>query len=256
MADETTTALPSEETTIQEPQATPETDSSTEEQEVTLPSDVDNFEIPDKFKGKSAEEIARAYVELERMKQGGVNEQGTEGETPPKPNEEAQEEQPNYFQEYLESGTLSEESLAELEKQGYKREEVIDRLEFERYRQEKAISQLVEPIGGIEEYTKLNEWAKSNIPQEELIAFAEEFKAAGPMAKAAMLKDAYSLYKQSIGESYDGMIHTNEPQSSPVKGYTTQAELQKDMSDPRYGIDRSYTQAVEEKVARSDLSKL
>jgi len=256
MADETLNTPAPEETPVSQPEATPEVDTSTEESEVTLPSDVDNFEIPDKFKGKSAEEIAKAYVELERMKQGGVNEQGIEGETPPESNEEAQEEQPNYFQEYLESGTLSEESLAELEKQGYKREEVIDRLEFEKYRQEKAIAELVEPIGGIEEYTKLNEWAKDNIPEEDLIAFTQEFQAAGPMARTAMLKDAYSLYKQSIGEPYDGIIHTNEPQSAPAKGYTSQAELQKDMSDPRYGIDRSYTQEVEKKLSRSDLSKL
>jgi hypothetical protein len=241
---------------VQQPEATPEVDTAPEEEEVTLPSDIGEFELPEKFQGKSAEEIAKAYVELEKKLGGGQNEQATPNETPPEPNEEVAEEQPNYLKEYIENGDLSEESYKLLEEKGYSREEVIDRLEFEKFRQEKQISELVEPIGGIEEYTKLNEWASENIPQEQIAAFYEEFKAAGPLAKKALIKDAYMYYKQSIGEDVGTYLHTNEPQTKQVKGYTSQHELQKDMSDPRYGVDRSYTLAVEEKVARSNLDKL
>jgi len=36
--------------------------------EVVLPSDEVTFDMPEKFAGKSAEEIAKSYMELEAMK--------------------------------------------------------------------------------------------------------------------------------------------------------------------------------------------
>jgi hypothetical protein len=253
---------PVQEGTIPEPEPTPE-EVALQEEQVELPSDVEEVEIPEKFQGKSQEEIIKAYLELE--KKLGQKEPETPTEEPKEePNEEPKEEPKegeidgaSVFKEYLESGDLSEETWAKLEEAGYKREEVKERLEFEKYKQDKAIEDLVAPIGGIEEYTKLTEWAKENVDELELGRFMEEFEKAGPMAKKAMLKDAYTYYKaqQESGQE-PTMVHSNEPQYKPTKGYSSQHELQKDLSDPRYGIDRSYTQAVEEKMAISDLSKL
>ena len=254
---------PNDQTTLQEPQATPEESTVSEEpteEQVQLPSDVEEIEIPEKFKDKSKEEIIKAYLELERMKVQNKEQQ---------PNKEPQNKQETkegeakvdgaaIYQEYIEKGELSEETLKMLEEKGYKKEEVIDRLEYEKFKQEKAIKDIVEPIGGMEEYTKLSEWAKENIPADQLNQFNEEFAKAGPLAKKAMIKDAYAMYKAAIGEEGGdfNLLHTNEPQRAATKGYTSQHELQKDLSDPRYGVDRSYTKAVEEKMARSDLSKL
>ena len=248
---------PVEETTVQESEATPE--EVVAEEEVQLPSDVEDFEIPEKFKGKSAEEIARAYVELERMRQAQETPTEQPKETPKEEQKPAEGEIDGaaIYQEYIEKGDLSEETAKMLEEKGYKLEEVKDRLEYEKYKQEKVIKELVEPIGGIEEYTKLTEWAKENVDPTELAKFNEEFAAAGPIAKQAMLKDAYARYKAAVsGSEEPNLLHTNEPQRAAAKGYTSQHELQKDLSDPRYGVDRSYTLAVEEKMARSNLENL
>ena len=246
-----------EEGTVQEPQAVSEENPSTEEPEVQLPSDVEEVEIPEKFQGKSVEEIVKAYQELEKKLGAPKEEQPPEQ---PKPEEGNPEEGgingAEVFQEYIEKGELSEETMSKLKELGYKEEEVLDRLEYEKYKQEKAISSLVEPIGGFEEYTKMQQWANENVDPSELKQFNEEFAAAGEMAKKAMLKDAYARYKAAISGEEVNLLHTNEPQQVATKGYTSQHELQKDLSDPRYGIDRSYTQEVEKKLARSDLSKI
>lgn len=219
-----------------------------EKADTTLPSDEDEFTMPEKFKGKTAEEIAKSYIELEKLKNSTKDTKEPEEETTPKEGEEDSEGD-KYIQEFLETGKLSEESYKELEAKGIPKEEIDDRLDYERYKIQKKINDVVSVIGGIEEYNAMEAWAVDNKTEEERQAFVVEFQAAGPMAQKALLKDLYSQYKG--GEAGGDMVHTNEPQAIKKPGYTSQHELQKDMADPRYGVDRSYTKAVEEKLARS-----
>ena len=238
-----------EEGTVQEPQAQPQEVTAEEEGVVTLPSDVEEFTMPDKFEGKSAEEIAKSYMELEKFK-GQAPEAGDE--VPPQEAEVAPEGN-KYMQEYYESGELSEDTYAELLEQGVSREDVDDRLEFESYKSKKAVDDLVSVIGGIEEFTAMDEWSKENMTPEALKEFGEEIRAASTFGKQAILKDVYSQYRVSIGEAEPtgDVVHTNEGQSVVTRGYSSQHELQADMADKRYGTDRSYTQEVEKKLSRS-----
>lgn len=245
----------------QTPQGTPVPESEVTPQgtppEVeVLPSDTETFTIPDKFQGKSAEEIAKAYVELEKFKASG--ETPPANETPPTPNEETppdpSNEQSNtkYFDEFIESGTLSEESFQELEAKGHKRQEVQERLEFDKYRQDQRISKVTESIGGLEEYQKMEAWAVENVAEADRNTFTQEFASASDYAKKAMLESLYGQYSTAVGSNAGPeMVHTNESQYSVTKGYSAQHELQADMADPRYGTDRSYTKAVEAKLAKT-----
>ena len=218
-----------------------------QEEEVTLPSD-DTFEIPEKFKGKSAEEIARAYVELERLKQKDTPEpQQEEGQT-----EEPEEEEPTtnkYLEEFYAKGELSEESYNELLEQGYTKEDIDEALDYEKYKLEKQTKEMADVVGGVENYAAMEQWATEFYPEEERAEFVKEFTQAGKLAKQAMLRDLYNQYQANT--TGGDVVHTNEPQRVRQGGYTSQHELQKDMSDPRYGTDRSYTKMVEEKLARS-----
>jgi len=221
---------------------------STEQEEVnTLPSD-DTFEVPEKFKGKSAEEIARAYVELERFK----------GDTPPaeKPPEEIETQEGNdkYLNEFYETGELSEDSYAELLEAAHTREQVDEQVEFEKYKQHKQVTEVADIVGGMENYNAMEQWATKEYSEEDRTAFVSEFQSAGPLAKKAMLENMYS---QSTSANAGGdVVHTNEYQGIKGKGYQSQFELQQDMSDKRYGTDRSYTAMVEAKLNKSNLDKL
>lgn len=235
---------------VLEPEVGPQ-GSVEEEVETVLPSDVEEFVMPEKFEGKTAEEIARSYIELEKFK-------GSKGETPTAEVETTTEEAPQgdpYVAEFLNTGELSEESYAALEAEGQTRADIDDRMEFEAYKSKKAVDELVEVIGGIENFTAMDEWAKTAFEPEQMESYSKELAGASKFAKQAILKDLYGQYNASLnGEAPStDVIHTNERQTSVVKGYKSQHELQADMSDPRYGSDRSYTQAVEAKLAKSKI---
>jgi len=222
------------------------------EEVVTLPSDVEEFTMPDKFAGKSAEEIAKSYMELEKFK--GAKDAGTE------PTEEAASTEPeggkkgtDYLKEYQESGGLSDESYKELAEKGIDKAEADDRMEFEAYKSKKSVDELVSVIGGVEEFTAMEEWAKGALEETKISEYAQELAKASKYGKQAILKDLYSQYKGSQGgdEISSDVVHTNQAQTVVTKGYASQHELQADMSDKRYGTDRSYTQAVEAKLSKS-----
>jgi hypothetical protein len=218
----------------------------TQEVDSSLPSDQEEFVIPEKFAGKSAEEIAKAYVELEKFK-------ASKGEVPteeaPAPTEEAPAEANNkYFDEFITKGSLSEESYAELEAAGHPREEVTERLEYEQYKQQKSINDVVSVIGGLENYQAMEAWAIDNVSEADRQTFVQEFQGASNFTKKALLKDMYSQFK---GGDTPDVVHTNESQYKNSKGYSAEHEFQADIADPRYGSDKSYTKAVEQKMART-----
>lgn len=247
VVDETTP----QEGTVLEPEVGPQ-GAAEEEVETVLPSDVEEFVMPEKFEGKSAEEIAKSYLELEKFKGSKVETPTTEeAETPI---EGAVQGDP-YVMEFLNTGELSEESYAALEAEGNTRADIDDRMEFEAYKSKKAVDDLVEVIGGIENFTAMDEWAKTAFEPEQMESYSKELAGASKFAKQAILKDLYGQYTAAQnGEAPTAdVIHTNERQTTVVKGYKSQHELQADMQDPRYGNDRSYTKAVEEKLAKSKI---
>ena len=217
-------------------------------QEEGLPSDTEQFTMPEKFKGKSAEEIARSYAELEKFKgNGDVAEDEPEAvEEAPKPNV--------YLEEFKTTGELSQASYEALIAQGATRETIDEALDYEKYKQDKATREMADVVGGIENYSAMEQWTVEQFSPEDRQAFVNEFAQAGTLGRKALLKDMYSQF--TAHTTGGDVIHTNTPQGTGAKGYTSQHELQKDMADKRYGNDRSYTKAVEMKLAKSNLDRI
>jgi len=214
-----------------------------------LPSDAVEFTMPEKFAGKSAEDIAKAYTELEKFKAEGAP---AEVEAPVV--EAKDDGKVDYIKEFLATGELSDESYTALEAEGVPRKDIDDRLEYEAYKSKKSVDELVSVIGGIDEFTALDAWSKETFTPEVLTNYSEELAKASKFGKQAILKDVYAQYKASLdGEvpASADVVHTNQGQVTGAKGYTSQHELQADMADRRYGTDRSYTSAVEAKLAKS-----
>jgi hypothetical protein len=241
-------------TTVSEPEVGPQGEA--EEVNTSLPSDTPEFNMPEKFSGKSAEDIAKAYVELEKMRfknseedlsyiDDMSEEEVDKALAAEPPTEEANNK---YFDEFITKGSLSEESYAELEAAGHPREEVTERLEYEQYKQQKSINDVVSVIGGLENYQAMEAWAIDNVSEADRQTFVQEFQGASNFTKKALLKDMYSQFK---GGDTPDVVHTNESQYKNSKGYSAEHEFQADIADPRYGSDKSYTKAVEQKMART-----
>lgn len=230
-------------------------------EEALLPSDKTEFEMPEKFAGKSIEDVIKSYQELEKLKGGG--QESTEGEEPspePEVKEEGADEQYNKFAEsYDKNGSLSEAEYAELAEAGYTKEQVdaeIDnrntQKEFEQYKADKALNDVLEPLGGgTDKFKEVADWANKSKSTEDVKAFNDALAAAPKMAQQAMLRGLYAEYA-SAGEATDTILHTNAPQATQGKGYANETEMFKDMSNPAYNTDPKFNKAVADKLGRSD----
>ena len=222
-------------------------------EEVTLPSDTADFSMPSKFEGKSAEEIARAYVELEKYKNSKQSE-----ETPP-PTEEtpppANEVQP-YIERVLKGEELTEEDYTTLqEKTNMSKEQIDEQLEYIKYKSEKEQNKLLESVGGKDKFNSAVAWAREVYTQDEIKAYNEALAEATPEVQKVIIKGLINQYDMATKVPTERVLHSNTAPTPPGKGYKSQHELMKDMSDPRYGSDRSYTKMVEKKMSITDDSK-
>jgi hypothetical protein len=246
------------------------------ETDVSLPSE-DNFEMPEKFQGKSAEEIARAYAELEKMKSQRKEDTQTEDEAPQDgddPNAEyinpmIEEGRPEgskdvpvdqfagFVDEYDANGKLSEESYKALEDLGYNKAFVDEKIDYINYKRERDADAILAPHGGAEEFKKVSAWAAANFSEEQLNNINMQLATGNRQTQDAVLSSLFMGYKQSNGNQppAEQTLHTNQPQTTRTEGYATKSEYLKDAKDPRYEKDAGYRKQVEQKMLKTDMSK-
>jgi len=241
--------------------------------EYVLPSE-DVFEMPDKFKGKSAEEIARAYAELEKMRNKQPSKEDPASEDPaddsafvnPMLDEgrpEGSKDVPGeafvqFIEEYDSNGGLSEASYAKLQELGYNKAFVDEKIEYINYKRDKEVETVLTPYGGREEFKKVSAWASANFSEQQLENINIQLASGNKQTQDAVLSSLFMGYKQSVTTAtppQDVTLHTNQPQSVRVEGYATKSEYLKDAKDPRYDKDPGYRKQVEKKMLKTDMSK-
>ena len=211
-------------------------------------------------KYKNAEELEKAYKELE-SKLGSQEEGKTEPE-PEKP--EAKEEKKEEIERaFLES--LWEESQTE----GEFKKETLDQLkgmnptdlaqEYLNYRAaneqpkseltDKDIDNLYDIAGGKKGYTDMMTWAKSNLPPDEIKMFDDVVNQNDPKTAYFAVKSLH--YRYSDVQGVDGKLLTGKAAPAVSPGFRSQQELVTAMSDPRYDKDPAYRQEVIQKLDRS-----
>ncbi|WMM95598.1 scaffolding protein [Roseobacter phage CRP-143] len=244
--------------------------------DVTLPSE-DNFVMPDKFQGKSAEEIARAYAELEKMKTQPKADEPEAEDVPKGDDPDAEYINPMLEEgrpegskdvpvdqfaalvdEYDANGQLSEESYKALEELGYNKAFVDEKIDYINYKREREADAILEPYGGSEEFKKVSAWAAESFTEAQLNNINAQLASGNKATQDAVLSSLFMGYKQSAGKvaaPQDVTLHTNQPQSTRTEGYATKSEYLKDAKDPRYEKDAGYRKQVEQKMLKTDMSK-
>ena len=124
----------------------PETQIQTSDQEVRP-----NW-LPEKF--KSAEELAKAYGELEKKMSAPQEE--VQEETPEQPSSEV-EALDKYYEEYTENNELSDKSYTELEGMGLSRELVDGYIAGQKALADNDVAQIHNVVGGQDNYAQLLE---------------------------------------------------------------------------------------------------
>lgn len=229
--------------------------------EVILPSDEVAFEMPEKFAGKTAEEIAKSYIELEALKNKSTEEE------PPK---EQQDEEPpkddatnttDLIEEYASRGTdLTEEDYQVLEEKGYSKRQVdLYKAGYQAEMAQKATALLESAGTTADEASEAANWARENWSDERVAQYNAAIEAASPDIQVTMIQMLTEQFRSAPKEAQQEQpLHSNQAPTQSNKGYTSMEQLIADQSDPRYdqrsfSFDPAFYNAVRAKAAKSTL---
>jgi len=206
--------------------------------------------LPEKF--KSAEELAKAYSELEKKMSAPQEEQTSEPVDEAVEQPQDMQQLDKYYDEFIEKNELSEKSYEELDALGLPRDLVDGYIAGQKALADNDVSEVENVVGGKDNYAQLLDWSSKNLSQSEKDAFnntidngsTEQVKMAvqGLMGRAGMTADnpQQNLFEGSVN-------NTNTDVFGSV------AQVTDAMNDPRYQKDPAYRKEVEDKLARSSV---
>ena len=218
-------------------------------------------------KYKDAQELERAYIELEK-KLGSRD--GQEEETSESEPQDQQEERSEYSsqieaisrasEEFNSKGELSAETLAQFEQMSSK-ELVQAYFEYEQSLPSFDAPQSVElsqgdintiqnSVGGEAAYQQLVGWAAQNFSEAEIQAFDNVVDSGNVAAINLALAGLKARYTDAVG--YEGNMIQGKT-AAPADTFKSQAEVVRAMSDPKYDRDPAYRDEIMQKLARSEL---
>ena len=221
-------------------------------------------------KYKSAEELEKAYVELQKKLGESKEEEDTEqASAEPEPEDKPQLSEgatliTDASKEYFDNGNkLSPETLAKFSSlssqdliKAYM--EVSQNPEFQQQQAappaditESQINQIKNSAGGEKAYANIVNWAKSSLPQEQINAFDEVVNTGSVQAIQLAVSGLKAEYDNANG--VEGRMVTGKTAPNNGDVFRSKAELVRAMSDARYDNDPAYRQDVIEKLDRSDL---
>lgn len=221
-------------------------------------------------KYKSAEELEKAYLELqkklgERSTDEAPSEEGGETVEASKEEEGEEPEVSETFQalqsaseEYEEGGELSPETLEKLSQLDSKElvEQWVQYVNNSKPEAEPGampqedVDRIMGSVGGTEQYQQMVAWAGDALAPDEIAAYDAVVTSGDPNSVYWAVQGLRSKYVEANG--YEGQQQVSGNRAArPEPGFRSQAELARAISDPRYREDPAYRMDVEQKLARS-----
>ena len=121
------------------------------------------------------------------------------------------------------------------------------------------LTSFYEAAGGKDEFSKITEWAGKNWSEQQIETFNNIMDKGSEEEVKFTISNLKSMYDMSNKEpqveqkSQPKMVKADS--IAPLAGsqYKSQAEFQRDLSDPRYQTDEAYRAAVMQKLSRSNI---
>lgn len=219
--------------------------------------------LPEKF--KSAEDMAKAYSELEKKMSSGEKEEAT-------PEEEIKQDEPDskaeatevaevldkaglqfddFQAEYNEIGGLSEKSYKDLENAGFSRSLVDSWIQGQQALANDFSEQVYQSVGGEEAYTNMVAWASETLPASEIEAYNNAIDSGDINLTRLAVNGLNARYRAEVGN--EPKLVQGETAGTSGGSFQSAAELTAAMRDPRYTNDPAYRKAVADKLARSNV---
>tara|TARA_R100000152_G_scaffold2093_1_gene685 strand:- start:240 stop:1031 length:792 start_codon:yes stop_codon:yes gene_type:complete len=221
-------------------------------------------------KYKNAEDLEKAYVELQKKlgeKDDGLQEGQETEEVTDKTEEETTSEKSEAVslleaaneEFYANDKSISKETLEkfsqlssqelvqayiEMQKNAPQTEAEVDVTTSE-------INKIQNSVGGEAQYDKLISWAGENLKADEIKAF-DALVGTGNAASIQLGVDALKA-KYDNANGYEGRMLSGKAAENSGDIFKSQAQLVKAISDPRYDNDPAYRQEIVAKLDRSDI---
>ena len=217
-------------------------------------------------KYKDAQELEKAYVELEK-KLGSESTEKTE------PTEEVSETEAEKSEEDKTEATILDELWDEANTGKEYKKETLEKLRkmdptdlanmHLQYRQqnqaepvnkdlsEQDVEQLQGIVGGQDNYKNMLQWAQTNLNKQEIDMFDAVMERGDPLAAFFAVRSLAYRYNDTVG--YDGKMLTGTAPKTQGDSFKSQAQIVKAMSDPRYDTDPAYRLEVMNKLERSNV---
>ena len=200
--------------------------------------------LPEKF--KTAEDLAKAYSELEKKQsepvQEPVQETTYDADVTPAPMDK-------FYTEYQDKGQLSEQSYEELNKLGLDKNLVDGYIAGQEAIANNEVAQVHNLVGGEDNYKKIIEFAKTNLSENEQNAFNETLDT-GSIEQVKFAVQAIASRAGISSEQPQTMINGDSIETASDV-FESSAQVIEAMNDKRYQTDPAYRKTVEDKIARS-----
>ena len=108
---------------------------------------------------------------------------------------------------------------------------------------------IVKSVGGQEAYSETLAWAAENLSPAEVAAYDNVVNSGNKDAVFFAVQALNQRYRDAVG--FEGKQVSGKAVKNSIKGFRSQAELARAISDPRYRNDPAYRIDVEEKLAAS-----
>ena len=214
-------------------------------------------------KYSSAEELEKAYKELEGKLGEKSEPVSEEEESEIEPDEEGSDDyEPNILDALWEEGTndsLSEETFEELKNMDPVE---VAKLAMEQRNRSQApqsrdftdqdVDQIQGLVGGEENYNQMLGWAQGNLPSQEIELFDAVMDQGNTLAAYFAVQSMALRYQDGVGREGQ-MVRGKAPKSS-ADVFNSQQEMIQAMEDSRYNDDPAYREAIMQKLERSNIN--
>lgn len=215
----------------------------------------------------SYEDLEKSYAELEK-KLGQINQnppddaaQSTEGITEESP-ETADGETAREAVEgagldfdaltasFAENGGLSDEEYSSLEEAGIPRGVVDQFIAGQEAKAALVQSQVFTAVGGEGRYDEMTSWAVDNLSEGEIEIYNREVNSGDQARIMYAVKGLKAQFEASSGFEPQRQI-SGKGGGAEQSAYSSWAQVQRDMADPKYQTDPAFRATVEAKLSRS-----
>ena len=200
-------------------------------------------------KFRSQEDLAEAYENLEKKLGETKQQEQVSEENSTEQNSNVSEAIQNASDAFYNEGALSEENYKALEENGIPREFVEAYVRGQEATMEAEVTDITNSIGGQENYEAMSEWARNNLPSEEIDSFDQIVESSTPDAAKMAVKGLYARFISEGGQQ--PTIRQGQTSGSAVQPFNSSAQVVEAMKDRRYETDPAYREEVERRLAVS-----